>query len=166
MRRSLIALLVLAMAGTCGCGLLRAKKQPMNLKDCAGLSAALEKAELAESVKGKVLVVLFWTRYNPHFSMQTLPHMKALYANYKDSGLEIVLVNTDRSSNPDEAADFLARERVNFANILDDGSIGKDFAFRDEPIIFDRNGNHVKAGSHTSDTVAFDKKIDELTGEK
>ena len=42
-----------------------------------------------EELNGKVVAVQFWT-FSCHNSQATLPHMRELYANYRDQGFEIV----------------------------------------------------------------------------
>ena len=62
--------------------------------DLSGASAWLNSPPLtAASLKGKVVVVDFWT-YSCINCLRTLPYTKSWYAKYKDSGLVIISVHT------------------------------------------------------------------------
>lgn len=66
---------------------------------------------------GKVIVVHFWATWS-EASRATLPKLEALYAKYKDRGVEIVALSVDDDK---EASDELvARTGVKFAVVWDE----------------------------------------------
>ncbi|MDQ6827378.1 MAG: cytochrome c biogenesis protein/redoxin [Gemmatimonadota bacterium] len=72
------------------------------LPDFAGGSAWINSAPLTpETLKGKVVLVWFWT-FECYNCLNTLPHVKALDAKYRDKGLIVIGVHTPE----------LPRERV------------------------------------------------------
>jgi cytochrome c biogenesis protein CcdA/thiol-disulfide isomerase/thioredoxin len=67
---------------------------PNTFPDLSGATAWINSPSLtAESLKGKVVVVDFWT-YSCINCLRTLPYVKAWYAKYKDSGLVVIGVHT------------------------------------------------------------------------
>ncbi|MGD0547475.1 MAG: cytochrome c biogenesis protein DipZ [Terracidiphilus sp.] len=67
---------------------------PQTLPDLSGATAWINSMPLtAESLRGKVVVVDFWT-YSCINCLRTLPTVNAWYGKYKDSGLVIIGVHT------------------------------------------------------------------------
>ncbi|MGA3135517.1 MAG: cytochrome c biogenesis protein DipZ [Terracidiphilus sp.] len=67
---------------------------PGMLPDLSGASAWINSPPLsAESLRGKVVVVDFWT-YSCINCLRTLPYINAWYGKYKDSGLVVLGVHT------------------------------------------------------------------------
>ncbi len=67
---------------------------PSTLPDLSGASAWINSPPLtAESLRGKVVVVDFWT-YSCINCLRTLPYVNAWYGKYKDSGLVVLGVHT------------------------------------------------------------------------
>ncbi|MGA2084193.1 MAG: cytochrome c biogenesis protein DipZ [Terracidiphilus sp.] len=67
---------------------------PGMLPDLSGASAWINSPPLtAESLRGKVVVVDFWT-YSCINCLRTLPYVNAWYGKYKDSGLVVLGVHT------------------------------------------------------------------------
>jgi thiol-disulfide isomerase/thioredoxin len=83
-------------------GLSVGAPHPLLQHRAPGLSAAdaISGARFdAKSLEGKVVVVHFWASW-ADASRSTLPKLQALYAKYKDRGVEIVALSVDDSSAP------------------------------------------------------------------
>jgi thiol-disulfide isomerase/thioredoxin len=99
---SILALCLLG-AATAGIGGEAARQQPPAFKMAAaeasapnftGISNWFNSAPLSMTgLRGKVVLVDFWT-YGCVNCVNTLPHVTALYAKYKDRGLVVVGVHT------------------------------------------------------------------------
>jgi peroxiredoxin len=167
MKMSIVLLAAFALAGICGCGLLRTKApQPATMKDFPALAAALEQKQPAVSVQGKVVLVFFWTRADLYCTTQTMPHMKVLYGFYKEQGLEIIGVNTDDGANHKLLDDYVTASHINFPIAYDDGKMVKEFGVKKYPaiFIFDRNGTLEGSNFNPRDMKGLDKRIGELIG--
>jgi len=93
------------------------------------------------SLKGKVVLVAFWSIYC-HVCQQELPKLESLYKKYRDKDLEIIGVNIDRE--PAGTIQGSAKERgLSFPILLDgEKKAMKAYQARALPAVFilDRSG--------------------------
>jgi peroxiredoxin len=165
MKRSIVLLTLVALAGICGCSLLHhEKEQPTSINDFPEFKAALDGKQVAYG--GSVVVAVFWTRYNPYCVSQIIPHMKALYGNYKDLGVQIVGVNTDSEAGRKLLDDFIAANHINYPDLFDDGRIAKEFGVANYPsiFVFDRSGVLAEANYDPENLRGLDARVAELAG--
>jgi len=164
MKRSTFLFAVIVLAGVCGCSLLHKKEQQAatSINDFPEFKAALESSQVAYG--GNVVVAVFWTRSNPYCVSQIIPHLKALYGNYKDVGVQIVGVNTDAGAGRKMLDDFIAENHINYPNLFDDGKSAKEFGVVNYPaiFIFDRNGVLAESKYDPENLRGLDARIAEL----
>jgi peroxiredoxin len=113
-----------------------------------------------EGLRGKVVMVNFWT-YGCYNCTNALPHVRALYEKYKDSGLVVVGVHTPEFPFEKSAANVqtaLKRHAITYPVAQDnDYSTWKTYGNRYWPAqyIIDRSGKIVftHAGEGEYDTI-------------
>ena len=81
------------------------------------VSSGSASAPLDAKYDGKVIVVHFWATWS-EASRATLPKLEALYAKYKDRGVEIVALSVD--DDKDAIDELVARTGVKFAVVWDE----------------------------------------------
>jgi peroxiredoxin len=121
------------------------------------------------SLKGKVVLVAFWSIYC-HVCQQELPKLDSLYKKYKDRGLEVIGVTIDRE--PVDTIQGTVKERGLSLPILLDGEkkAMKAYQARALPAVFilDRNGIIVekKVGIYEWSSAASEQFIEKLLKKK
>ena len=120
------------------------------------------------AIKGKVVLIDFWGSWCVP-CRKSFPHLKELYAKYKDKGFEIVGVAQENGNkeNQDKAwRGAIQADGINWLNVLNDLSqmnIVKNYGVVVFPtiILVDRNG--VIQGRFIGDQADhFEKKLNEL----
>jgi len=88
-------------------------------------SVTVEKIEKESLLpKKEVWVLDFWASWcGP--CMQSLPHLKDVYARYKDKGVKLISLSHDRSAEAWERT--ILRTHMDWPHILLDGSVNQDF---------------------------------------
>ena len=94
---------------------------------------------LPDDLPGKVVVIDFWATWcGP--CLQSLPHMKQLYTNYKDKGVEIVGISLDRAGKEKMLADFVKKHQLNWIHTYSgkywDDPTGRKYGIRGIPAIW------------------------------
>ncbi|HXX53575.1 MAG TPA: TlpA disulfide reductase family protein [Thermodesulfovibrionales bacterium] len=114
------------------------KAPDFTLKDIAGRSLSLS------ALKGKTVLVSFWATWCPPCRNE-MPSLNRLYKAYKDRGLIVLAVSTDR--NPSTVKNFLSEFPADFPVFMDvDMQTSRQYRVFSMPTAFlvDRNGVIVK----------------------
>jgi peroxiredoxin len=104
------------------------------LKDINGRDVALS------SFKGKAVLINFWATWCPPCRAE-MPALNKLYREYRDKGLTVIAVSTDRSMA--SVKNFLSKSPVDFPILMDpDGKVSRQFRVFSLPTSFllDKNG--------------------------
>jgi peroxiredoxin len=114
--------------------------------------------------KGKPVLLNFWATWCGYCRRER-PHLNSLYHSYKDKGLVILSVSTDRSV--DKVRNYLKGVPADFIVLSDsDGRTASKYGIRGYPSSFliDRNGfvKQAFAGYRDWTNVSSRKMIDEL----
>lgn len=129
----------------------------------------LEGGEISLSdLKGKVVLVNFWTSWCPPCRKE-MPAIESVYRSYKDIGLVVVGLNLTAQDSKEEAAAFAQEVGVTFPIALDlDNSVGSVYQVTALPTSFfvDREGmiRSVIVGGPMSEAV-IRSKVEELLRE-
>jgi peroxiredoxin len=121
------------------------------------------------SLKGKVVVVAFWSIWC-HVCQQEMPKLDSLYKKYKDRGLEVIGVTIDRE--PVDTIQGTVKERgLSFPILLDgEKKAMKAYQARGLPTAFilDRNGIIVdkQVGVYNWSSPASEQLIEKLLKKK
>ena len=143
--------------------LIGTKAPDFTLKDLSGGTASLS------SMKGKAVLVNFWATWCPP-CRDELPSLSRLSGIYKNKGLVVFAVATDKRS--DEVKSFLAKHSYTFQTLMDpDLKTSRQFRVFSMPTSFliDRNGLIVKRylGEEEWDSPEIRKDIEKaLAGGK
>ncbi len=115
------------------------KKAPdFTLTDITGRSLSLS------SLKGKTVLVNFWATWCPPCRNE-MPSLNRLFKAYKDQGLIVLAVSTDRS--PSTVKDFLSRYPADFQVFMDaDMQTSRRYRVFSMPtgFLLDKNGVIIK----------------------
>jgi thiol-disulfide isomerase/thioredoxin len=133
-----------------------------------------EMGDVIRQLKGKVLVVDFWSTTCPP-CMAEFPNLVKLNAKYGDKGFAAVSVSVD--SEPDEAntqkqvLSFLRRSKAAFTNLLLNETAdvwNKKLGNKEVPIVFvfNRDGKWVRKYTDDVDYGNIEKLVVELLKEK
>ncbi len=120
------------------------------------------------ALKGKVVLVNFWTSWCPPCRKE-MPAIESVYRSYKDLGLVVIGLNLTAQDSKQEAASFAQEIGVTFPIALDlDNSVGNLYRVTALPTSFfiDRNGviRSVIVGGPMSEAL-IQTKVEELLGE-
>ncbi|MGD0884490.1 MAG: TlpA disulfide reductase family protein [Thermodesulfovibrionales bacterium] len=85
------------------------KAPPFTLNDIQGRSVSLS------SLQGKVVLITFWATWCPP-CREEMPSLNELYKKYRNQGLIVLAVSTDRSVSG--IKDFLSKHPVDFEILL------------------------------------------------
>ncbi len=133
----LLAFLLLVAAGPSpweGDKLIGQKAPDFVLKDVTGKAVSLS------AIKGKAVLVNFWATWCPPCRAE-MPTLNRLYKEYRNKGLAVVAVSTDRKL--EYVTDFLEKHPVDFPVLMDsDSRTSRQFGVFSMPTSFllDRNG--------------------------
>lgn len=137
------------------------KKAPDSvLKDLTGKNASLS------SFRGKVVLINFWATWCPPCRSE-MPSLNKLYKEYRDKGLVVMAVSTDR--NGSTVRDYLNKNPVDLPIFIDsDLKISRLFKVFSMPTTFliDRNGIILQRylGEEDWDSADIRGKIKEALG--
>lgn len=113
--------------------------------------------------RGQVVLLNFWATWCPPCRVE-IPHLKALYREYSDSGLVVVGASIDKMSTQ-ELARFVATNEMEYPVFLADESMLRDYGgIRSVPttLIIDRNGSVVDTVVGYRDKGFFEELIEGL----
>ncbi|MCL4477046.1 MAG: TlpA family protein disulfide reductase [Nitrospirae bacterium] len=125
-----------------------------------------DKAVSLSSLKGNVVLISFWATWCPP-CRDEMPSLNKLYREYRNRGLVVVAVSTDRSRS--SVKDFLGKNPVGFPVLMDsDSKVARQFKVFSLPTTFllDRNGAIVQKylGEEEWDSAKIRDKITTLLG--
>lgn len=125
-----------------------------------------DKAVSLSPLKGNVVLISFWATWCPP-CRDEMPSLNRLYREFRNRGLAIVAVSTDRSASP--VKDFLGKTPVDFPVLMDsDSKVARQFKVFSLPTTFllDRNGVIVQKylGEEEWDSAKIRDKITTLLG--
>lgn len=117
---------------------------------------------------GKVVLVNLWASWCPP-CREEMPAIEAVYRNYKDSGLEVLAVNTTYQDSEEAAAAFVQEFGLSFLVPLDrSGAVSRQYQLRALPTSYfiDRQGviRSVVVGGPMSETLIA-SEVEELLKE-
>jgi thiol-disulfide isomerase/thioredoxin len=104
--------------------------------------------------KGRVVLVFCWATWCTPCT-EDLPQLRALYAQYRERGFEVVSVNLDTTS--ERVAPFLSQNRVTWPQIFQPGglnsAIAQEFGIVSLPTLFlvDQQGTVITSNTSVDD---------------
>jgi len=116
------------------------------------------------SLKGNVVLINFWATWCPPCRAE-MSSLNNLYKEYRNKGLSVIAVSTDRSIS--SVRDFLSNKRVELPVLMDsDSKVSRRFKVFSLPTSFllDKNGVIVQKflGEEEWDSPEMKKKIKDL----
>lgn len=115
-------------------GLIGEKASDFNLKDVKGGVFNLS------SLRGRVVILNFWATWCPPCRAE-MPSLNNLYREFRNIGLEVVAVSTDRSVSP--VREYLSKNPLDIKVLIDsDNRVSRQYKVFSIPtsFIIDRNG--------------------------
>ena len=103
------------------------KAPDFTLKDISGKDVSLS------SFKGKPVLLNFWATWCP-YCREERPLLNSLYKEYKNKGLIIVAVSTDKSAQ--KVKDYLKKMPMEFTLLIDNGKIAEIYGVYALPTSF------------------------------
>lgn len=119
------------------------------------------------SLRGKVVILNFWATWCPPCRAE-MPSLNNLYREFRNKGLEVVAISTDRYSSI--IKDYISKNPIDFTVLIDtDNKVSRQFKVFSIPTTFliDRNGIIIERylGEENWASPEIKKKIKEaLTG--
>lgn len=125
-----------------------------------------EKTVSLSSLKGNAVLINFWATWCPP-CRDEMPSLNRLYREYRNKGLIVVAVSTDRSASP--VKDFLGKNPVDFPVLMDSNSkAAKQFKVFSLPttLLLDKKGAIVQKylGEEEWDSANIRDKINAVLG--
>lgn len=142
-------------------GLIGKKAPDFTLKDINNKPFNLS------SLRGKVVILNFWATWCPPCRAE-MPSLNNLYREFRNKGLEVVAISTDRYSSI--IKDYISKNPIDFIVLIDtDNKVSRQFKVFSIPTTFliDRNGIIIERylGEENWASPEIKKKIKEaLTG--
>jgi len=122
------------------------------------------KLRLPEDLRGKVVVIDFWATWcGP--CIQSLPHMKKVYAAYKDKGVEFVGISLDRTGDKANLAAFVKSNGLNWIHTYSgkywDDPTAVKYKIRGIPSIWvlGKDGRIMSTNAHSNLEGAIEKAL-------
>ena len=115
-------------------GLIGKKAPDFTLKDIYDRSFNLS------SLRGKVVIINFWATWCPPCRAE-MPSLNNLYKEFRNKGLEVIAISTDRSVQP--VKDYLSKNHLDITVLIDtENRVSRQFKVFSIPTTFliDRNG--------------------------
>jgi peroxiredoxin len=165
-KRAVLFGMILASAWAAGCGTkpaelgTRAPAADFTVTDLKGKTIQLS------ALKGTVVLLDFWATWCPP-CRQEIPHFKALDAQYRGQGLEIIGVAMDEGG-PAVVSAFVRNEGVTYPVAMGDSQLAQAYGgIRGLPTTFliDRRGRIAKKYLGYQDKEVFEKEIKVLLAE-
>ena len=130
-----------------------------DLKDLSGNTLRLD------DLKGKVVLVDFWATFcSPCVS--AMPDLQKLHEKYSGKGFSVVGIATDEDA-PKVVPPVVAKKKVRYAILLDNGSAWKAYGVEVLPALFliDRQGQIVKRFGGKTDHQEIEREVARLLWE-
>jgi len=138
------------------------KAPDFTLKDLSGKSVSLS------DCKGKVVLVDFWATWCPP-CRNAIPHLSAMYKNYREKGFEILGISLDQGSVGDVTA-FVRGAGIEYPILIGTPDVARKYMVNPIPasFIIDREGNlrDKIIGFNQEIGEKMAQKIEELLKEK
>lgn len=120
--------------------------------------------DFLKNFKGKAVIIDFWASWC-HACREKVPHLKEIYAKYKNQGLEIIGVSSDKTEDKWRAAMKKDGSGL-WINVIDkDNTTGKQYGIPGIPksFVLDKNGiiHYFGAGGLADETETVEKLINQ-----
>ena len=130
------------------------KAPGFTLKDLSGKVVSLD------DFRGKVVLVDFWATWCPP-CRNSIPHLSAMYKNYREKGFEILGISLDQGSVGDVTA-FVRGAGIEYPILIGTPEVAQKYAVNPIPasFIIDREGNL------RDKIIGFNREIGERMAQK
>jgi len=158
-----IVLLITICAVFGGCWLFKRGEKPSSLSDLPYFRKALDKTSLRDDVRGKVILVEFWSRLCSKCG-EIAPVIQRLQDIYRDEGFIVISVNQDGAESESLVREYMLSKGANYSVIFDEsGRISDEFRVTNgipALYLFNAGGRLIEAEIDINDP----EKIERLDG--
>jgi len=125
------------------------------------------KSIILSSLRGKVVVLNFWTLWCRYCKLE-LYDLEKFYNQYKDRGLEMLMVNTGKGDRKEKIEEFIKERGYSFKVLLDrERCVSEDYRISVIPrtLIVGKDGIIRKKIRGMIDNNTFEKELEKVTME-
>jgi thiol-disulfide isomerase/thioredoxin len=123
--------------------------------------------EKLEDYKGKMVILNFWATWCP-YCVKEIPHFIELYEEYKDQGLAIIGISTDRQG-VDVVKSYIQKHKINYPILMANLKVQQEYGgVQSIPVTFiiDKEGKIVNQYNGYKDKSTFLQDIMSILGDK